>query len=69
MDDTPTPPQAFSLELRFALSLRSHGPQPTWQADLTGPAPTAPMHFDSLPDLIRYLARLELQPVPPSGIR
>ena len=69
MDDAPPPPHVFRLELRFELRLRSNGPQPTWQADLTGPASTAPMHFDSLPDLIRYLARLELQPVPPSGIR
>ena len=69
MDNTPDTPQELSLEIRFRLTLRRDGPQPAWQADLSGAASAPPMHFDSLPDLIRYLARLELQPVPPSGIR
>jgi len=69
MDNAPASPEALHFALRVALTLRSDGLQPAWQADLVGPTPGERLHFDSLPALIRYLARLETHLPPLRGIR
>ena len=52
-----------------ALTLRPDGLRPAWEADLVGPTPRERLHFDSLPALIRYLARLDPHLPPLRGIR
>jgi hypothetical protein len=59
MDTDPAAPQALHFELRVALTLQRDGLRPAWQADLFGPAEGERLHFESLPALIRYLARLD----------
>jgi len=60
--------QALHFELRFQLTLRHDGPGPSWRAELTA-APSNPrLHFNSLDELIRYLARLDSH-TPLRGIR
>lgn len=60
---------ALRLALRFELRLTPAGPAPGWRAELLPPHPAAPLCFASLPELIRYLVRLDLQVPPPRGIR
>ena len=70
MPNHPADPQgALRLELRFELTLRHDGPETAWHAELAG-APTGPrLHFESLPELMRSLARLDLHVPPARGIR
>lgn len=60
--------QALHFELRFQLTLRHDGPEPSWRAELTTQPPQPQLRFDSLDELIRYLVRLDLH-TPPRGIR
>lgn len=69
MEADQTPSHALHLELRFELTLHRSGPQALWQAALSGALPGERLHFESLPELIRYLARLDLQAPPLRGIR
>jgi hypothetical protein len=69
MDTGPAQPQALHFELRVALTLRPDGLRPAWQAELLGPLSGDRMHFDSLPALIRYLARLDPHLPSSPGIR
>jgi hypothetical protein len=62
-------PLALHFELHVALTLQPDGLRPAWQADLLGPADGDRLHFDSLPALIRYLARLDPHLPAPRGIR
>jgi hypothetical protein len=59
----------LKLDLHFELHLCPGGPQPVWHARLAGDTPERQLHFESMGELIRYLARLDLQPPPPRGIR
>ncbi|MBL8307405.1 MAG: hypothetical protein JNM33_11960 [Rubrivivax sp.] len=61
--------EALCLALRFELTLDPAGPRPAWQAELRGTRPEDSLHFGSMGELIRYLARLDLQVPPPRGIR
>ena len=69
MDTSPASSEALHFALRVALTLRPDGLRPAWQADLVGPTPGERLHFDSLPALIRYLARLDPHLPPSGGIR
>jgi len=62
-------PQALHFELHVALTLQPDGLRPAWQADLLGPADGQRLHFESLPALIRYLARLDPHQPASRGIR
>jgi len=59
---------ALHLDLHFQLQLTHEGPQPSWRAQLAG-AQSEPLCFESMGELIRYLARLDLHVPPPRGIR
>ena len=59
MDTGPATPTALRFELRVALTPGIDGLEPAWQADLLGPGEGDRLHFESLPALIRYLARLD----------
>ena len=65
----PEAPQALHFELRVALTLQRDGLRPAWEADLLGPADGERLHFESLPALIRYLARLDPHLPTSHGIR
>ena len=71
MPSTPPAAQAepLRLALHFELQLAPEGPQAVWQAELLDAGAGAALHFASLPELIRYLTRLDLQVPPPRGIR
>lgn len=73
MADEPTLSHAshdtLHLELRFDLTLHRGGPMPSWRAELAGPRGGQRLLFESLPDLMRYLARLDLQAPPARGIQ
>lgn len=69
MDTHPAALQALHFELRVTLALRPEGLQPAWEADLLGSRPDERLHFESMPALIRYLARLETHGPPWRGIR
>jgi hypothetical protein len=61
--------EALRRDLRFELTLRHDGPETAWHAELAA-SPTGPrLHFESLPELMRYLARLDLHVPPARGIR
>lgn len=66
---TPADREALCLALHFELTLDPTGPRPAWQAELRGSRPEDRLHFGSMGELIRYLARLDLQVPPPRGIR
>ena len=70
MDTDPATPQnSLHLDLRFELTLTHEGPAPSWHADLAGPRTDDRLRLESLSELIRYLARLDLHVPPPRGIR
>ena len=68
MEPEPAP-HALHFELHVALTLRPDGLRPAWHADLLGPADGQRLHFESLPALIRYLARLDPHLPASHGIR
>jgi hypothetical protein len=68
-NDPPASPNALRVDLRFELTLTREGPAPSWHACLAGALPGERLRFESLPELIRYLMRLDLQSPPPRGIR
>ena len=69
MDTVPVLTSApLHLDLHFQLQLTHEGPLPSWRAQLAG-AQCEPLRFESLGELIRYLARLDLLVPPPRGIR
>jgi len=55
--------------LRLRLRREGQGDQCRWQADLLGAPSHASQHFDSLPELIAWLARLEWQSSVTRGLR
>ncbi|MEO5883690.1 MAG: hypothetical protein ABIQ06_14840 [Caldimonas sp.] len=69
MDTESAAPETLHFELRLALALRPDGLKPAWQAELLGPTPGERLHFQSLPALIRFLARLDPHLPASRGIR
>lgn len=69
MHPDPSRPPDLRFELHVALTLQPDGLQPVWQADLLGEAFEPAIHFDSLPALIGYLARLDRHGPPSRGLR
>ena len=53
---------ALHFELRFQLTLRHDGPEPSWRAELATEPQQPQLQFDSLDELIRFLVRLDLHP-------
>jgi hypothetical protein len=62
--EAPLPPAALRLHLTLQRDPATRG----WQADLQAEGAQPQQHFDSLPALIAWLARLETAP-PVRGIR
>lgn len=65
--DRPTP-QALRFELHVALTPQPEGLRPIWRAELRGSSPADSVSFESMPELIRYLAGLDTGALP-HGIR
>lgn len=61
--------QTLHVELCFDLRLTRDGPAPNWRAVLEGTESVEGLRFETLTELVRYLARLELSSAPPRGIR
>lgn len=57
-----TPPacfaQALHFDLQVTLTLQADGLRPAWRAVLLGSEPDNALRFESMPELIRYLAQL-----------
>ena len=68
METGPPSPQALRFELHVALTPQPEGLRPIWRAELRGSTPADSMHFESMPELIRYLAGLDTGALP-RGIR
>lgn len=71
MSPQTAPPPAITLQVQLNLELRltQAGAAPSWQARVAGGQPLQQLNFDSMGALIGYLARLDLQPPAPGGIR
>jgi len=65
--DRPTP-QALRFELHVALTPQPEGLRPIWRAELHGSSPADSLTFESMAELIRYLAGLDTGALP-HGIR
>ena len=65
--DRPTH-QALRFELHVALTPQPEGLRPIWHAELRGSSPADSLSFDSMAELIRYLAGLDTGALP-HGIR
>ncbi|MCA3242736.1 MAG: hypothetical protein ING89_15695 [Rubrivivax sp.] len=70
--DTPCAGRPAAEADHWLLALHRNGDGAAWQADLLPAAATAttmaePRHFDTLPALMHWLARLD--DTPPPGIR
>lgn len=59
MKTDPATAQALHFELHVALTPQPEGLRPIWRAELRGTTPGDSLHFESMPELIRYLARLD----------
>ena len=68
MEPNPTTAQALHFELHVALTPQPEGLRPIWRAELRGSTPADSLHFESMPELIRYLAGLDTGALP-RGIR
>ena len=68
MHNDQATPQALHFELHVALTPQPEGLRPIWRAELRGTAPGDSLHFESMPELIRYLAGLDTGALP-RGIR
>ncbi len=63
-----SPPRALRFELHVALTPQPEGLRPIWRAELRGSSPADSLTFESMPELIRYLAGLDTGALP-HGIR
>ncbi|MEP7301104.1 MAG: hypothetical protein ABI699_06205 [Caldimonas sp.] len=63
------PPHVLHFELLVELTPQREGMQPLWRADLVGSRPGERRHFESLPELTAFLARLGPDTPLPRGIR
>lgn len=68
MEPGPPTPQALHFELHVALTPQPEGLRPIWRAELRGTAPGDSLQFESMAELIRYLAGLDTRALP-HGIR
>lgn len=68
METDRATPQVLRFELHVALTPQPEGLRPIWRAELRGSSPADSLSFDSMPELIRYLAGLDTGALP-HGIR
>jgi hypothetical protein len=68
MDPNLPTAQALHFELHVSLTPKPEGLRPVWRAELRGSTPADSLQFASMPELIRYLARLDTGALP-HGIR
>lgn len=68
MEPNPRTAQALHFELHVALTPQPEGLRPIWRAELRGSTPADSLHFESMAELIRYLAGLDTGALP-HGIR
>ena len=64
----PATPPALHFHLHVALTPQPEGLRPIWRAELRGNTPADSLRFDSMADLVRYLAGLDTGALP-HGIR